>query len=164
MPRKTPSNSIATFIFFVLIGVAFFLLWGKQFKFDSKTEKDTNNKSAQKMGEIYSLEPLVVKLAGRYLEVIGNGDEERPRIGTRKKYLKLALDLELKKEAKAEILEKQPDQINKVVSEIASAKNVKDIETAKGKDALCNEIAGRLNDVLKKKVVEKVFFREFIIQ
>ena len=87
MPRKRPSNSIATFIFFVLIGLAFFLLWNKQFKFDSKTKKDAN-KSGQEMGAIYSLEPIVVELAGSYLEVIGNGDEERPTIGTRKKYLK----------------------------------------------------------------------------
>ncbi len=116
------------------------------------------------MGEIYSLEPIVVELAGRYLEVIGNGDEERPRIGTRKKYLKLAVDLELKREAKAEVFERQIAQINKAVSEIVSAKNTKDIETAEGKAVLCNEIVGKLNDVLKKQFIEKVFFREFIIQ
>ncbi len=164
MPRKTPSNSVATFIFFLLLGFAFFFLWTKQFKFDSKTGRDTNNKSGQEMGEIYPLKPIVVELAGRYLEVIGNGDEERPRIGTRKKYLKLAVDLELKREVEAEVLEKQLAQINRAVSEVVSAKRVKDIETVEGKTALCNEMAGKLNDVLKRDVVEKVFFREFIMQ
>ncbi len=164
MPRKKPSNAIASLGFFVLIGLAFFLLWSKQFKFDSKTEKDANNEAGQEMGEIYSLEPIVVELAGRYLEVMKNENGEIPRIGTRKKYLKLAVDLELKREAKAEVLEKQLTQINKAISEIASTKNAKEISPAEGKAVLCNEIADKLNDVLKNNLVEKVFFREFIIQ
>ncbi len=163
MPKKKPSNPIATFIFFVLIGLAFFFLWSKQFKFDSKTKKDAN-KSGQEMGEIYSLKPIIMELSGRYLEVIGNGDEERPRIGTRKKFLKLAVDLELKREAKADVFKKQLDQINKAISAVASVKNVKDIETAEGKDVLCNEITVELNGIFQRQVVEKVFFREFIIQ
>lgn len=164
MPKKTTSNPVLTFLFFALIGVAFFILWGKQFNFDFRTEKDVANEAVQETGEIYSLEPIVVELAGRYLKVEENENEGPPRIGTGKKYLRLTVDLELKNKTMRENLEKKLPQIRGAVSEIASSKNARDIETAKGKTSLQAEIAGRLNSILGEEGVRKVFFADFIIQ
>ena len=164
MPRKTTSNSALTFLFLALIGVAFFILWGKQFNFNFETEKDAANEAVQETGEIYSLEHIVVELAGRYLKVEENENEGPPRIGTGKKYLRITVDLELKNKTMREDLEKQLPQIRGAVSEIASSKNARDIETTKGKTSFQDEIAGRLNSILGEEGVSKVFFADFIIQ
>jgi len=164
MSKKTTSNSVLTFLFFALIGVSFFLLWGKQFNFDFETEKDVATEAVQETGEIYSLEPIVVELAGLYLKVEENENEGPPRIGTGKKYLGVTVNLELENKTMREILEKKLPQIRDAVSEIISSKDVRDIETAKGKISLQTEIAGRLNSILGEEGVSKVFFADFIIQ
>jgi len=164
MARKTTSNPVLTFLFFALIGGAFFILWGKQFNFDFETEKELANEAVQETGEIYSLEPIVVELAGRYLKVEENENEGPPRIGTRKKYLGVTVNLELKNETMREDLEKKLPQIRDAVSEIVSSQKARDIKTAKGKDSLQVEIADRLNSILGEKGVSKVFFADFIIQ
>ncbi len=164
MSKKTTSNPAFTFLFFALIGVAFFILWGKQFNFDFETEKDVANEAVQETGEIYSLKPIVVELAGRYLKVEENENEGPPRIGTGKKYLRITVGLELKNKTMREDLEKKLPQIRGAISEIASSKNAGDIETAEGKTSFQAEIAGRLNSILGEEDVSKVFFADFIIQ
>lgn len=164
MPRKTTSNPVLTFLFFSLIGVAFFILWGKQFNFDPETEKDAANKAVEEAGEIYSLDPIVAELAGRYLKVEENAKEGPPRIGTGKKYLGVTVGFELKNETVRVDLEKRLPQIRDAISEIISSKNARDIETAEGKASLQAEMAASVNSVLGEEGVSKVFFADFIIQ
>jgi len=97
-------------------------MWGKQMPFDTKTKKAADEEAVQKTGTVYSLEPLVVELAGRYLNVTKVEEGKRPQIGTRKKYLKIAVDLELNNETAVKNLEKQLDQIRNAIREIASSK------------------------------------------
>jgi flagellar basal body-associated protein FliL len=164
MKKKTLSKPVATFLFFVILGVAFFVMWGKQMPFDAKTKKVGEEKSTKDTGTVYSLEPFVVELAGRYLNVTKVEEGKRPQIGTRKKYLRIAVDLELKNDMAVIELEKQLDQIRNIIPEIVSLKKVKDIENVEGKTALGNEIADQLNIILKEHAVTNVFFAEFIIQ
>jgi flagellar basal body-associated protein FliL len=164
MKKKTLSRPVLSFLFFVILGVAFFIMWGKQMPFDAKTKKAADEKAVQKTGTIYSLEPLVVELAGRYLNVTKVEEGKRPQIGTRKKYLIIAVDLELKNEIAVKNLEKQLDQVRDAIREIASSKKVKDIENIEGKTALSNEIADKLNIILQEHTVTNAFFAEFIIQ
>jgi flagellar basal body-associated protein FliL len=75
----------------------------------------------------------------------------------------MAVDLELANEKAVEDLEQQLDQIRVAISEIASSKEVKDIENAEGKAALAKEIVSKLNGILQEDMVTDIFFEEFII-
>ena len=112
---------------------------------------------------IYSLEPIVTELAGRYLMVAENEKGKDPKIGTRKKQLVLAVDLEVETETMREVLEKQLPQIKAAIIGIAAEKNAKEMETVEGKAVLRAEIVIKLNRILEKAVVNEVFFREFRI-
>ena len=147
-----------------MIGLAFFVLWGKQFQFDSKDGKDGESGIVQESQELYSLDPIVVELAGRYLNVEENEDGGPPRIGSRKKYLGVTVNLALKNKTVREELEKKLPQIRDTVTEITSSKNVGDIATADGKASLQAEIKSGLNNILGEQGVNKVFFSDFIIQ
>lgn len=164
MSGKKTSNPIITFLFFAMIGVAFFVLWGKQFHFDSKDGKDRETGVVQETEELYSLEPVVVELAGRYLKVEENGNSGAPRIGSKKKYLGVTVNLALKNKTVCEKLERKLPQVRDTVAEIISTKNAGDIASAEGKASLQAEIAAGLNKTLGEQGVNKVFFSDFIIQ
>lgn len=163
MQKKTVPKSVRNFLFFVVLGLAFFVMWGRQFQFDSKIKNKADENAVQKTGPICSLEPFVVELAGRYLKVNKVEEGRPPYVGTRKRYLSAAIDLELRDEKALEVFETRRDEIRVVVSQIACSKNVKDVEIAKGKTALGNEIATKINSILGEDIVTKVFFAEFII-
>ena len=163
MKKKKLSKPILNLLFFVLLGVGFFIMWNKQMPFDTKSEKAAEE-PVQKTGTIYSMDPLVVELAGRYLNVSKVEEGKRPQIGTRKRYLRIAIDLELENEMAVTEVEEQLDQIRDTLLEIISSKKVRDIENVEGKTALGNEIADKLNIIFEKHVVTNVFFEEFIIQ
>jgi len=163
MQKKTVPKSVRNFLFFVVLGLAFFVMWGRQFQSDSKIKNSADENTVQKTGPIYSLEPFVVELSGRYLKVNKFEEGKPPYVSTGKRYLSAVVDLELRDEKALEVLERRRDEIRIAVSEIASSKNVKDIENAKGKTALGNEMAARINSILEEDVVIKVFFAEFII-
>ena len=163
MPRKTPAKPFLTFLVFVLIGLAFFFLWSRQFPFDPQGGKTQDHEMLPEAGLIYSLEPIVTELAGRYLMVAENEKGKDPKIGTRKKQLFLAVDLEVETETMREELEKQLPQIKAAITGIAAEKNAKEMETVEGKAVLRAEIVIKLNRILEKSVVNEVFFREFRI-
>ncbi len=164
MKKKTLPKPVLIFLFFAILGVAFFIMWGKQMPFDTKTKKAVDENVVLKTGTVYSLEPLVVELAGRYLNVTKVEEGKRPQIGTRKKYLSIAVDLELKNEMAVKELEQQLDRIRDAIREIASSKKVKDIENVEGKTAFSTEIVNKLNRILQEDTITNVFFAEFIIQ
>lgn len=163
MPRKTPSRPVLTVIFFVLIGVAFFMLWNSQLRLDPQVEKHMDHEAVQETVSIYPLEPVVVELAGRYLMVTNKEEADRPRIGVRKKYLRVGVDLLIKDENMSDDIKKNLPRIRAAVSEIISTKNAKEMETSEGKTALQVEITDRLNTILQKEVINKVFFGDFVI-
>ena len=162
MPKKTFPKPFLNLLFFILLALVFFATWGKEFSFDSWTKKTADEPPVQETTPRYSLEPLVVELAGRYLKVTKR-EEKRPQLGTRKKYLRIAVDIEVKDETVKKELEKKLSQIKDAVSEIVSAKRVKDIETAEGKTALSDEMVRELNRILQREGVTQILYREFII-
>ena len=163
MLRKTSAKPFLTFLVFALIGVAFFFLWSRQFTLDPQTGKGLDHEAIPETGDIYSLEPIVVELTGLYIMVVKNEKGDQPTIGTRKKQLVFAVDLEVETENMQEELGKQLPQIRAAIVGIAADKNAKEMETVEGKAVLRAEIVIKLNHILKKAVVRKVFFREFMI-
>jgi len=95
---------------------------------------------------IHKMEPFLVNLA----------DPGQLR------YLKVTLHVETP--LKAEEYEKKLPQLRDSVLSILSSKLFKDILTSEGKNALREEIKGRMNQVLAEVKVQNVYFTEFVIQ
>ena len=162
MQKKPLPKAVLHLLLFILLGVVFFVMWGKGFQSDSRTEKSATENTVKKIGPLYSLEPVVVELAGRYLSVTKVEEGKRPHIGTGKRYLRIALDLELKNEKTIQELEKNLPRVKEAFSQIASSKTVKSIESIEGKTAFRNEIIGKLNSIFQEDLITNVFFVVFI--
>lgn len=79
-----------------------------------------------------------------------------------RRYLKLALDVEIK--GPAEDVEKNMAKIRDGILLLLSAKTSQDLTTLEGKITLRGEIAERINQALGKPVVSRVYFTDFVIQ
>ena len=148
---------ISSIIIFVIItGLGFFLLWNKISSLDPNHKKELQ-KSAEKekhekeVGTICPIDAFTVNLADP------GG----------KRYLRTSMSLELKssdsKGAKEEI-EKRAPQIKDAIITILTTKRFEDIQTTEGKAGLRDEIARRLNDLLKQGKVSNLYFTEFVVQ
>ncbi len=164
MENKTLKRPVLTVLLFFIIGLAFYVMWDREFPFTSKDPDRSAEKSEQTTGPMYSLQPLVVELSGTYINVIPAEEGGQPRLGTRKKYLWLTIDLELRDKGAVSFLKKKKDLIIPAVTSAASSKKAKDIETVEGKTALGNEIAEKLNESLQQECVVRVHFKDFVIQ
>ncbi len=163
MQKKTLPKSVLNVMFFIIMGLVFCVMWGKELPFDAMLKKGAEEKAVQKKVSEYSLEPIVVELAGRYLKVDKAEEGTRPHVGTRNKYLKIAIGFELKNETAAKELENRLIQVRDAVTELASSKKFQDIETVEGKAALGDEIVVKLNSILQEDSINKAFFAEFIV-
>jgi flagellar basal body-associated protein FliL len=163
METRILKRPILTVLLFIIIGLAFYLLWSREFSFESTQQIHPADKSDQ-IFPVYSLEPLVVELGGTYIQVIPADDGGKPRLGTRKKHLGLTMDLELTDKDAVGLLQKKKDQIISIITNVAATKKAKDIETVDGKTALGNEIVEKLNESLQKACVIRVLFKDFIVQ
>lgn len=99
------------------------------------------------------IEPFVVNLADS---------------GSRR-YLRLNLKLNLRKREESEpLLEARMPQVRDAVLMLLSSKTADQLLSTEGKTALREELIAQLNDVLKKKKLQKVvknlYFTEFLIQ
>ena len=98
--------------------------------------------------EFYSLEPFIVNI----------NDGERDR------FLKLKADLELSSPELAQELERRMPQVKDVIISLLSSQSFSDIKSIEGKDLLREELLVRLNTLLRKGKVRRVFFTEFVVQ
>ncbi|MBT8763640.1 flagellar basal body-associated FliL family protein [Desulfohalobiaceae bacterium Ax17] len=98
--------------------------------------------------EMYSLPPFVVNLA----DPLG------------RRYLKLSLDVELIDKKTVEVLEKKLPKVKDTILLLLSSKSFADIDSMEEKIQLKNEIVERLNQILGKAKVVRVYFTEFVVQ
>ena len=62
-----------------------------------------------------------------------------------------------------EILKRLP-QVRDSIIMILPARKVEDLQSAEGKNALRAEIMAKLNELMGRDLVKKVYFTEFVIQ
>ncbi|MBI5178362.1 MAG: flagellar basal body-associated FliL family protein [Nitrospinae bacterium] len=148
----------------VLVGVggyfAYSMLGGKKKETkEAKTEGGEKGEPAAegegggeengaKLGVFVSLEPFIVNLAS----------EEG------KRYLKVAIQLELGKAESAQEVTNRMPQIKDAVITVLSSKSSEELLTIEGKFKLKEQILTRINNLLTSGVVKNVFFVEFVIQ
>ena len=163
MRKKTNKTSV-TLLFFIVLGCAFYVMWNNKLTPDLWKNDIINQDASQSVGSIFTLEPLVIELSGRYLDVIHEEGEKSPKLSTRKKLLDIIIDLELRDKKDISSVQKQIGQIKTVVIETVSSKKVKDIETVEGKAALIDEMIENLNRILPDNTVSKIHYKKFIIR
>ncbi len=104
--------------------------------------------SSTGQGHIYKMEPFLVNLM----------DPGQLR------YLKITLHVESNQEKVDEEYEKRLPQLRDAILTILSSKNYNDIMNSEGKNALREEIKGRMNQLLVGLKVQNIYFTEFVVQ
>ena len=158
--KKSGGNKLLLIIIIVLlllllvIGglVAYFLLSGNDEPQDQqapqKIEKKKKVQNLTEIGSIYPLDQFIVNL------VSTNAD----------RYLKCKIDLELDAPETQKEIDKKLPAIRDLIIRILSSKTVEEIQTAKGKEKLKEEIKRKINEVLTTGEIRNVYFTEFVIQ
>jgi len=158
--KKSGGNKLLLIIIIVLlllllvIGglVAYFLLSGNDEpqaqQAPQQIEKKKKVQNLTEIGPIYPLDQFIVNL------VSANAD----------RYLKCKIDLELDSPDTQKEIDKKLPAIRDLIIRILSSKTVEEIQTAKGKEKLKEEIKRKINEILTTGEVRNVYFTEFVIQ
>ena len=147
---------VVLLLLLLIIGglVAYFLLSSNnedqppQPEDQKKVEKKHKADSMAEIGPIYPLDPFIVNL------VSSNAD----------RYLKCKIDLELDSPELQQEVDKKLPAIRDLIIQILSSKTVEEIQTAKGKQKLKEEIKRKINEILTTGEIKNVYFTEFVIQ
>lgn len=114
-------------------------------KEDEKKPAATGDKGKKK---VVIREPSVVNL--------------RQSNGTR--YLKVRLGMEISDEKVAEEMRDMDAQISDYINERLSICDISQMDNIAGRNKMKRELLTGINELLKKGVVEKIYFTEFVIQ
>jgi flagellar FliL protein len=81
-----------------------------------------------------------------------------------RRYLKVEMNLELEGEELVVELEKKKPVLRDIIIRILSSKSLEEISTAKGKEALKEQIVSELNTRVKDGKIKNVYFVDFVVQ
>jgi len=113
-----------------------------------KVEKKHKVSDMAEIGPIYPLDPFIVNLVS----------------ASANRYLKCKIDLELDAPELQQEVDKKLPAIRDLIIRILSSKSVEEIQTAKGKEKLKEEIKRKINSILTTGEIRHVYFTEFVIQ
>lgn len=83
---------------------------------------------------------------------------------TGSRYLKMELNIELSAETLTPEIDQKKPLLRDIIIKILTSKTYEDISTAKGKERLKDEIATKLNEILRDGYIKNVYFTDFIVQ
>jgi len=145
---------IVLLLILLIVGglVAYFLLSGDEEpaapQEPQKIEKKKKVSNMAEIGPIYPLDQFIVNL-------VSNNSS---------RYLKCKIDLELDSPELQQEVDKKLPAIRDLIIRILSSKTVEEIQTAKGKEKLKEEIKRKINEFLTTGEIRNVYFTEFVIQ
>ena len=146
---------IVLLLILLIVGglVAYFLLSSNdeeqpQQQEPKKVEKKKKVENMTEIGPIYPLDQFIVNL-------VSNSSS---------RYLKCKIDLELDSPELQQEVDKKLPAIRDLIIRILSSKTVEEIQTAKGKEKLKEEIKRKINEILTTGEIRHVYFTEFVIQ
>jgi flagellar FliL protein len=132
----------------LVLGGGGFVSWKTFMQPAEKEVKEESGPVRLDLGPTVPLETFIVNLSGAAGE----------------RYLKVAMELELKENSLVVEVEKRRPQVRDTILLLLSSKTFDDIATFRGKTKLRNEITSRLNAVLPPASIKKVYFTEFVVQ
>jgi len=98
----------------------------------------------------FPLRPFIVNLSDKF--------------GKGKRYLKVTMVLEIGSEQEKLFLEPKMAQLTDTILIMLSSQSLNDINSVEGKFELKQSLLSNINQVLGKKLVNRIFFTEFVVQ
>jgi flagellar protein FliL len=114
----------------------------------SKPEQKKPQVQEQAVLSIWPMEAFIINIADT------NGD----------RYLKLVIQLEVSDSSVIPELEKLKPRLRDSILDLLTSKPYKDLIDQTGKQRLREDIAGRVNNILSKGKVTKVYFTDYVMQ
>ncbi|MDJ0721326.1 MAG: flagellar basal body-associated FliL family protein [Desulfobacterales bacterium] len=142
------------FVFVGAVGGGFYMMWNKLADLDALVRppeeevEEADEEGLLATGAMFPLDTFIVNLA----------DEKS------KRYLRVTMQIELKAGETVDIIEQRLVQVRDIILMILPAKRFQEIRTADGKTLLRQEIMTRLNALLRKDVINNIYFTEFVVQ
>jgi flagellar FliL protein len=139
----------AAVVLLIGIGVGVFLfMGGEEEKVSPEQEQAKLEMQAKQVGPMVNIDTFIVNII----------DDEESR------YLKAAITLELSTpEGAAEVTERMP-QIKDAILLLVGNKTFGELQDLQGKIQLRAELLNRLNSILVKGKVKRIYFTDFVVQ
>jgi flagellar FliL protein len=139
----------AAVVLLVGIGVGVFLfMGGEEEKLSPEQEQAQMEKQAKQVGPMVSIDPFIVNII----------DDEESR------YLKAAITIEVNnQDVSMEVGERMP-QIKDAVLLLVGNKTFSELQDLQGKIQLRAELINRINGILLKGKVKRIYFTDFVVQ
>ena len=152
--KKSFMKFIILGVVVLFLGAGGFFAWNLVLK-EKVAAKGTSETESQQIKEeekeIYPLKSFVVNLMDK--------------TGLGKRYLKATVELEVSKQEEIKkMLDNQKPQLRDTILLMLSSQAFNEVNTMEGKIALKQALLFRINQVLGKQIVHKVYFTEFVVQ
>jgi len=150
----TQEKKKGAFFKWLIIGIAVILIvaggiTGGIFYFNNFSNGNENQKKEKASASIlWPMEPFIVNLADN------TGD----------RYLKAVIQLEVSDQENTVVLDQLKPKFRDCVLDILSSKSYRELMDISGKQRLREDIAFKLNSILSKGRIMRVYFTEFVIQ
>ncbi len=141
---------IAAVVLLVIVGggAAFFLLGDKADKSDPEAEAAAMAARAKMVGPMVTLDTFIVNIL----------DDEENR------YLKAAITLEVDAPATADEINTRLPQLQDAILLLIGNKTFSELRDMQGKMQLRAELLNRINKILSKGKVKRIYFTDFVVQ
>jgi len=141
---------IAAVVLLLIIGggAAYFLLGNKDKKVDPQTEAASLAAQAKQVGPMVNIDTFIVNIL----------DDQESR------YLKAAITLEVDAESTATEINNRLPQIKDAILLLIGNKTYGELRDMQGKLQLRGELIKRLNEILTKGKVKRIYFTDFVVQ
>jgi flagellar FliL protein len=157
--QKDVKEKKSLFKWVVLAGILILLVISGSIGWSLYTKKDVKKTAiaeaqSKKKKEV---DPIVFPLRSFIVNLMD-------KRGIGKKYLKLTMELEVGAEEDKRRVEKHIPQLSDTILLLLSSQSVKEINTMEGKIELKQTLLARMNRILGKGSVHKIYFTEFVVQ
>ena len=141
---------IAAVVLLAIIGggAAFFLLGDKEDKPDPEAEAAAMAASAKMVGPMVTIDTFIVNIL----------DDEENR------YLKAAITLEVDAPTTADEINSRLPQLQDAILLLIGNKTFSELRDMQGKMQLRAELLNRINEILSKGKVKRIYFTDFVVQ
>lgn len=141
---------IAAVVLVLIIGggAAFFLLGGEEEKVDPEAEAAAMAVKAKAVGPMVNIDTFIVNIL----------DDEENR------YLKAAITIEVDAPTTADEITSRLPQIQDAILLLIGNKTFGELRDMQGKMQLRAELINRLNELLDKGKVKRIYFTDFVVQ
>lgn len=141
---------IAAVVLLAIIGggAAFFLMGDKEAKLDPEAEAAAMAAIAKMVGPMVTIDTFIVNIL--------DDDENR--------YLKAAITLEVDVPSTADEINSRLPQLQDAILLLIGNKTFSELRDMQGKMQLRAELLNRINEILSKGKVKRIYFTDFVVQ